>query len=114
MRIFVLRSTQTNNNKCPKSKHKAKQRLQVKKFQMERIWCILVSHHRTYRQAFKTADQCFKVRKQEHLCFPLELFFTSESETKIMVLEMERHHSISDPNRMFTTEKEDTPLRNLP
>jgi len=61
---------------------------------MKRTGCILVSNHKTDRQAFKTADQCFEMRKQEQLYFPSELFITSEPETKLMVLEMERHHSI--------------------
>lgn len=54
------------------------------------------------------------MRKQEELYFPSELFITSEPETKIMVLEMERHHSISDLNAMLTSKKEATLLRHLP
>lgn len=54
------------------------------------------------------------MREQEQLYFPSELFITSVPETKIMVLEVERHHSISDPNTMFTSKKESILLRYLP
>lgn len=72
---------------------------------MKRTCWVLVSNHKTDRQALKTADQSFKISKQEQLCFPLELFIISEPKTKIMVLEMERHHSISDPNTTSTLKK---------
>lgn len=64
-----------------------------------------MSNDQTDRQTFKTADQCSKMRKQEQLHFSSELFILSELETKIMVLEMERQHSISDPNTMFKSKK---------
>lgn len=73
-----------------------------------------MSNDQTDRQAFKTADQCSKMRKQEQLHFSSELFITSEHETKIKVLEMERQHSISDPNTMFKSKKEAVLLRCLP
>lgn len=73
-----------------------------------------MSNDQTDRQAFKTADQCSKMRKQEQLHFSSELFITSERETKIKVLEMERQHSISDPNTMFKSTKEAVLLRCLP
>lgn len=81
---------------------------------MKIICCVLVSNHRTGRQAFKMAGQCFKMKKQEQLYFSSELFNASEPERKIMVLEMERHHSISDPNTMFASKKEPILLRHLP
>lgn len=46
----------------------------------------------------------FKMRKQEQLYFPLELFIRSEPETKIMILEIEKHHIISDPTTTFTSD----------
>lgn len=73
-----------------------------------------MSNDQTDRQAFKTADQWSKMRKQEQLHFSSELFITSEPETKIMVVEMERHHRISDPNTTFKSKKEAVLLRCLP
>lgn len=46
------------------------------------------------------------MRKQEQLHFSSGFVITSEPETKIMVLEMEGHHSISDPNTTFKSKKE--------
>lgn len=73
-----------------------------------------MSNDQTDRQTFKTAHQCSKMRKQEQLHFSSELFIISELETKIMVLEMERQHSISDPNTTFKSKKEAVVLRCLP
>lgn len=72
---------------------------------MKRACWVHTSSGQTDRQALKAADQCSKMRKQEKLHFSSELIIASESETKIMVLEMERQCSISDPNTMFKSKK---------
>lgn len=81
---------------------------------MKRTGWVHRINDQTDRQAFKTAEQCSKIRKQELLHFSSELIITSESETKIMALNIESHHSISDPNTMFKSKKEAVLLRRLP